>query len=209
VGITANLQSLSLAGNDIEEFPSSALKPVHELTTLHLDDNRIKRIDERAFEGFGEHIKYLWLQNNQIKNIPATAFQDLHSLEWIKLYNNLLTTLHYELMEPVLDTLQHIDIHSNPLICDCELRWYHQWIEEEWNPVEEGWLKETFCKDPADNQRHNIAEVPLKDMFCTGDVTDKPSARDDGGGGTMVMGNWILLLLMSVVSLNSTRQQKS
>ena len=63
--IAANLQSLSLAGNDIEEFPSSALKPVHELTTLHLDDNRIKRIDERAFEGFGEHIKYLWLQNNQ------------------------------------------------------------------------------------------------------------------------------------------------
>ncbi len=48
----------------------------------------------------------------RIKDIPATAFQDLHSLEWIKLYNNLLTTLHYELMEPVLDTLMHIDIHS-------------------------------------------------------------------------------------------------
>ena len=48
----------------------------------------------------------------RIKDIPASAFQDLHSLEWIKLYNNLLTTLHYELMEPVLDTLQHIDIHS-------------------------------------------------------------------------------------------------
>ena len=28
-------------------------------------------------------------------------------------------------------------------------------------------------------------------------------------GGTMVMANWILLFLMSVVSLNSTRQQKS
>ena len=66
---------------------------------------------------------------------------------------------------------------GNPLLCDCELRWYHQWIDEEWNPVEEEWLKETYCKDPADNMRHNIAEVPLKDMFCTGDVTDKPSAR--------------------------------
>ena len=48
----------------------------------------------------------------RISNIPPTAFQDLHSLEWIKLYNNLLSTLHYELMEPVLDSLQHIDIHS-------------------------------------------------------------------------------------------------
>ena len=49
---------------------------------------------------------------SRIQDIPPTAFQDLHSLEWIKLYNNLLTTLHYELMEPVLDSLQHIDIHS-------------------------------------------------------------------------------------------------
>lgn len=214
VGLEANLQSLSLASNQLQEFPSSALRPVHELTTLHIDDNKIERIDNKAFEGFGEHIKFLWLQNNRIKDIPPEAFQDLHSLEWIKLYNNLLTTLHYELMEPVLDTLQHIDIHSkffkvpdwlmsttfhekekilwefsylhynflnfptgNPLVCDCELRWYHQWIEEEWNPVEEEWLKDTFCLDPADHKQHNIAEVPLKDMFCTGDVKDKPSAR--------------------------------
>ena len=48
----------------------------------------------------------------RIASIPPTAFQDLHSLEWIKLYNNKLTTLHYELMEPVLDTLIHIDLHS-------------------------------------------------------------------------------------------------
>ena len=63
--LTENLQSLSLAGNQLEIFPSSALRPVHELTTLHLDDNRISTIDERAFEGYGEHIRYLWLQNNQ------------------------------------------------------------------------------------------------------------------------------------------------
>lgn len=48
----------------------------------------------------------------RIKDIPAPAFQDLHSLEWVKLYNNDLRTLRYELMEPVLDTLIHIDIHS-------------------------------------------------------------------------------------------------
>ena len=67
----------------------------------------------------------------RIKNIPATAFQDLHSLEWIKLYNNLLTTLHYELMEPVLDTLQHIDIHSeykNPELENCILSYELEWI---------------------------------------------------------------------------------
>lgn len=48
----------------------------------------------------------------RIKDIPMTAFQDLHSLEWIKLYNNRIVTLQYELMEPILDTLMHIDVHS-------------------------------------------------------------------------------------------------
>ena len=38
-------------------------------------------------------------------------------------------------------------------------------------------MKDTFCEDPADKKQHNIAEVPLKDMFCTTDVKDKPSAR--------------------------------
>ena len=48
----------------------------------------------------------------RIENITPGTFTDLHSLEWIKLYNNKLTTLKYELMEPVLDSLMHIDIHS-------------------------------------------------------------------------------------------------
>lgn len=207
VGLEAKLESLTLTGNLIEDFPSTALRPVHELQTLHLDDNEISTIEEDAFEGFGEHIKFLWLQNNQIKDIPPSAFQDLHSLEWIKLYNNVLRTLHYELMEPVLDTLQHIDIHSNPLVCDCELRWYKSWIDEEWNPVEEEWLKETFCEDPRDNKQHNIAEVPLKDMYCTSDVRDKPSAKDDDGGASSITTNWLLLSVLSFygIVLNSRK----
>lgn len=182
-GLDAKLSSLMLTGNKIESFPSEALRRIHQLETLHLDDNKIFSLSEDAFQGFGEHIKFLWLQNNLIKDIPAPAFQDLHSLEWVKLYNNDLRTLRYELMEPVLDTLIHIDIHSNPLVCDCDLRWYRQWIEEEWNEIEETWLQETFCEDPVDRKQHNIAEVPLKDMFCDDEVSDKPpTIKDDDGG---------------------------
>lgn len=54
----------------------------------------------------------IFLCRARINDIRAPAFQDLHSLEDIKLANNNLKTLHYELMEPVLDTLMHIDIHS-------------------------------------------------------------------------------------------------
>ena len=68
-------------------------------------------------------------------------------------------------------------------MCDCDLRWYRQWIEEEWNEIDEEWLQETTCKDPADGKEHNIAEVPLRDMFCADDVTDKPGKVNEGEKG--------------------------
>ena len=47
-----------------------------------------------------------------IHQIPDETFEDLHSLEWLKLWNNELEGMSYSLMEPVLDTLKHLDIHS-------------------------------------------------------------------------------------------------
>jgi len=198
-GLEETLESLELTENKLTTFPSHALRPIHKLVTLHIDHNEIRHISENAFQGFGEKIKYLWMQENLIDDIPPPAFQDLHSLEWVKLYNNQLKTLHYELMEPVLDSLMHIDIHSNPLVCDCELRWYKQWIEDEWNPVEEQWLKETSCKSPRDGKRHNIEEVDLKDMFCDSSVKDK--AGRDGGGAASIFRtiDWLLLALFGVL----------
>ena len=58
-------------------------------------------------------------------------------------------------------------------MCDCELRWYKQWIEDEWNPVEEQWLQDTYCTSPKDGRKHKIHEVELKDMFCDSSVKDK------------------------------------
>ena len=84
-GLEDSLTSLTLTGNQIQEFPMLALRRIHRLQTLHLDDNKVSytwrikstrfdprepflpqitRLEEDAFEGFGEHIKFLWLQNN-------------------------------------------------------------------------------------------------------------------------------------------------
>jgi len=62
--IAGSLQSLSLTGNQIESFPSAALRRIHKLETLHVDDNKIRTLGEDAFQGFGEHIVHLWLQQN-------------------------------------------------------------------------------------------------------------------------------------------------
>merc|ERR1712013_707129 len=115
---------VSLQSNKISRFPTSSLRPLHQLKTLHLNDNNVSTLEEGDFQEFGDHLQNLWLDNNRIADIPTPTFEDLTSLEWLKLNNNQLRSLPYELVEPILDTVKHIDIHGNPLVCDCEMKWY-------------------------------------------------------------------------------------
>jgi hypothetical protein len=48
---------------------------------------------------------------------------EIFSLEWLKLNNNKLRTLPYELVEPILDTVKHIDIHGKGLGILCPKQW--------------------------------------------------------------------------------------
>jgi len=175
-GLEGNLQSISITHNKLNYFPSKALQPLHQLTTLHLDDNNITVLQSDAFQGFGEHIKNLWLQNNHIHTIPDETFEDLHSLEWLKLWNNELEILSYGLMEPILDTLKHLDIHSNPLICNCEMKWYRRWYNDGWQDVDEDHIKDTACVDPTDGREHQINKVDISHMFCVSAAELRPHA---------------------------------
>ena len=71
-----------------------------------------------------------------------------------------------------LKLIQIFFILGNPLVCDCELRWYKEWIEDKWNPIEEKWLKDTYCTSPSDGKVHKIHEVVLRDMYCGSSVKD-------------------------------------
>lgn len=171
-GLDEQLQFLSLAANKISSVPTAALRPLHQLNTLHLNDNNISRLQEDSFEGFGEHLHNLWLQNNKICEIPSGTFEELTTLEWVKLNNNELTTVQYELIEPVLSTLKHIDIYKNPLICDCELKWYKKWYYDGWQDVDTDHLKDITCKDPEDGKEHLLKDVDLEHMYCITDTVN-------------------------------------
>jgi len=192
------LQSISITHNKLNYFPSKALQPLHQLTTLHLDDNNITVLQSDAFQGFGEHIKNLWLQNNHIHTIPDETFEDLHSLEWLKLWNNELEILSYGLMEPILDTLKHLDIHSNPLVCNCEMRWYKRWYNDGWQDVDEDHIKDTACVDPTDGREHQINKVDISHMFC---VSPAEAIRDASSAIRRVNHDSSLFLLIFTVLL--------
>ena len=48
----------------------------------------------------------------RISVIEPECFEQLTTLEWLKLNNNEMRSLPYQLMEPVLTSLKYIDIYS-------------------------------------------------------------------------------------------------
>ena len=69
-------------------------------------------------------IKIIFHQCFRISEIPENTFDDLTTLEWLKLNNNRLKSIPYELIEPVLDMIKHIDIYS-----ECQLHLYSVFVE--------------------------------------------------------------------------------
>ena len=165
-GLENKLETLQLAGNLIKEFPTKALQDFKNLKTIYVNNNKINQLDGDAFEGYGKTISYLWLQENQISNIPPTTFQSLYRIERLKLSANKLTTIPYELVEPILRSVLHLEIHDNPLVCNCDLTWYRQWIDTKKDKMQEDErerLLDLECRDPEnDRRRYKIRNVPDK-----------------------------------------------
>ena len=48
---------------------------------------------------------------------------------------------------------------GNPLVCDCEMRWYRKWYNDGWQDVDEDHIRDTECTDPTDGRAHFITQV--------------------------------------------------
>ena len=155
-------------------------------------------MDEGDFEEFGDHLQNLWLDNNRISEIPTPTFEDLTSLEWLKLNNNKLRTLPYELVEPILDTVKHIDIHGNPLVCDCEMKWYKRWWEGDWQKIDTDHIREIMCLSPEDNSQHIMKDVDIEEFFCES-ATKARNTTSGSLGKSRRVGFFSPTLLLSIL----------
>ena len=59
-----------------------------------------------------DEVEMLTLTVLRISVIEPECFEQLTTLEWLKLNNNEMRSLPYQLMEPVLTSLKYIDIYS-------------------------------------------------------------------------------------------------
>ncbi|KYB25652.1 hypothetical protein TcasGA2_TC032528 [Tribolium castaneum] len=197
-GLEENLQYLRLGDNNIHTIPTEALKRLHRLRHLDLRSNNISYIAEDAFIGFGDSITFLNLQKNFIRTLTGLTFENLNSLETLNLQNNKLMHIGEDVMEPILDTLRVVDIMDNPLLCNCELQWYKNWLRSLKDKDDEMMQKKrTVCMMQQEHREYNLQNLPLGKMNCvikSYDNSPSGSNRIGYGVASMVMSLWACLV---------------
>jgi len=68
------------------------------------------------------------VSNSQIKTVTDDAWRSLQTTDQVDLSGNLLTTLP-RLLQVENVTFRWIDLHGNPLSCECEQRWLASWLK--------------------------------------------------------------------------------
>lgn len=100
-----NLKVLKLGKTGINYIKDFVFSDFNNLETLQLNGNNISILRQESFHGLQQSLQYLDLSFNSITGIDHCVFENF-------------------------DNLQMVTLYQNPLICDCDLKWFYTWLQE-------------------------------------------------------------------------------
>ncbi|XP_041852236.1 leucine-rich repeat neuronal protein 3 [Melanotaenia boesemani] len=182
-----NLESISFFDNLLKRVPHLALTRVRNLRFLDLNKNPIETIQSGDFKDM-MHIKELGINNMpdlvsidslamnnlpELTKIEATnnpvlsyinpqAFHKLPRLETLMLNSNALSALHYRTVES-LSNLREVSLHSNPIRCDCVIRW----VNMNKSAVRFMEPDSLLCEEPLEYKGQYVKQVHFREMAET------------------------------------------
>ena len=172
---------LRLHTNKITQIPDYAFAKLGKLVKLDICNNHIRELSPNAFSGL-VNVRQLNIYSNQIEDLPVEVFQNLPELNILLLNANRINCLRKGTFENLnnlrllslflnniraiengtLDILRSTTLHlgSNPLICDCNLRWITMISTKESSGAR--------CDFPARVKDLEIRNLKPDDFVCEG-----------------------------------------
>lgn len=179
------LESISFYDNTFPEVPHAALKNAKNLKFLDLNKNPITRIqrgdfvdmfhlkelginsmpelvsiDSFALNNLPELTKIEATNNPKLSYIHPNAFYKLPRLETLMLNGNALSALHRITVES-LPNLREVSLHSNPIRCDCVVRWMNM------NKTNIRFMEpdSLYCVEPPEYEGQHVRQVHFREMM--------------------------------------------
>nr|XP_003218280.2 PREDICTED: immunoglobulin superfamily member 10 isoform X1 [Anolis carolinensis] len=173
------LQILKMSYNKVKVVHTDTFHGLTSLVRLHMDHNQIEFINPRAFYGLTS-LKLVHLEGNVLKQLHPDTFVTLSYLRMFKtsaikqinLSDNLLTSLPQDIFT-YMSELESLYLHGNPWICDCAMKWFLKWTEQNPDVVKckkdrgpSSVLQCPLCANPRTSKSKRVAEMSHSDFNC-------------------------------------------
>ncbi|XP_068392442.1 slit homolog 3 protein isoform X3 [Eschrichtius robustus] len=161
-GIPKDVTELYLEGNHLTAVPKE-LPTLRHLTLIDLSNNSIGMLTNYTFSNMS-HLSTLILSYNRLRCIPVHSFNGLRSLRVLTLHGNDISSVPEGSFND-LTSLSHLALGTNPLHCDCSLRWLSEWVKAGYK--EPGIAR---CSSPEPMADRLLLTTPTHRFQCKGPV---------------------------------------
>ncbi|KAM5310204.1 platelet glycoprotein Ib alpha chain [Glossophaga mutica] len=220
-GALPALTTLDVSYNQLNSLSPGALGGLSQLHELRLRGNKLKTLPHRLLASTPQ-LRKLDLADNQLMELPPGLLDGLQELDTLFLQGNWLRTIPKGFFGDLL--LPFAFLHNNPWYCDCDILYFHLWLQDNGNNVYV-WMEGVDVKAMTPNVNSvrcvNWAKTPIvaySNKNCPplngGDYTDDYDDSSEVGSNTVptraVITNtkattthWGLLYSESAASLHS------
>jgi slit protein 2 len=153
------LRRLDLSKNNIREISADAFVGLGSLNTLVLYANNLTDLPSNLFKPLSE-LQLLLINANELKCLRKDVFQGLENLNLLSLYDNNIQSISNGTFDP-LKNLQTLHLARNPLICDCNLLWLSEMLENK--PIETSGAK---CEKPRRLVKRRLSMLQPNKFRC-------------------------------------------
>ncbi|XP_013391405.1 toll-like receptor 2 [Lingula anatina] len=166
----STLHSLFLDNCAIDTIPANAFAPLKWLRSLHLERNNLETVLVQNVLDFCPRLSFIDVSGNKFKNslpngtIERYVIANHTKISTIKLSHNNLNLVFQEGLFEGLDSLTTIDISTNKLICDCQIRPLQKWLDNHKHITVKG--RHDYCFVPASTTNKRIQEYRPSWLDC-------------------------------------------
>ncbi|XP_030845983.1 toll-like receptor 3 [Strongylocentrotus purpuratus] len=151
------LQNLSLEACHISCLHPLAFTGLESLRVLNLSGNVIQQLNFDIFKML-DQVTIIDLHDNLLAYLDEQLFSNNPRLTTLLLSNNKLTILNEKTFEPIKSSLLSFDLSLNPIDCNCDLRWFRDWMSRHIDVIDEN---RTVCSSAS---LEPLREKPLLDF---------------------------------------------